>query len=176
MYGIYFYRSGLIVGLFVLCALFNTPGTAKAEGPVEVCFIKIVKLANPGGDTGFDLIAESDGGDGLEFTLTSPDNPSRTIVFNPVETITVTEDVPEGWELDRIRCEGDEGMAITPVENGRRFECNVIESQATCVFENLNPNLVAVPALSTWGMAAAAVVLILAAIYFLRRKSASNAV
>ncbi len=130
-----------------------------------------MKLANPGGDTEFDFTVDGDEGDGFEFTLTSPENPSRTIVFSPAEIITVTEQVPEGWELDRIRCHGS-GISMTEVENGRGFDCNMPESQATCVFENLNPNLVAVPALSTWGTAAAAIVLILAAIYFLRRKSA----
>lgn len=170
-----FYKSALVAVLIIVGAVFTLSGTANAEGPVDICFVQIKKLANPGGDTEFEFTVTS-GEDMGGFTLSSPDNPTEIVAFPGDEVLTVTEQVPEGWELNRIRCEGDEGMVITDIENGRRFECTVPESQATCVFENLNPNLVAVPALSNWGIIAAVAVLALASLYFIRRKSAVKTV
>jgi len=62
------------------------------------------------------------------------------------------------------------------VENGRSFECLEPEGLATCRFENINPNLAAIPTLSNWGIFAAALVLAQAGLYFIKRKSAVKTV
>ncbi len=168
------FKIAFITALIIIGSVFFTQTSANAEGPVETCLIQTELLTNPGSDTDFVFDFDADGTPG-QFTLTSPENRFQDIQTFQDVILTITEQVPEGWELQNIRCEGDEGIIITEVENGRRFECRTTGTVATCVFENVNPNLVAIPTLSTWGLGAAVVVLILASIYFLRRRASAKA-
>lgn len=162
------YKTALIAMLLIVGSVFIQT-SANAVPVIETCLIQTELLANPGGSTEFVFDFDANGTPG-QFTLTSPENRIQDIQTFQDVTLTITEQLPEGWELENIICEGDEGITITEVENGRRFECRTTDTQAKCVFLNVNPNLVAIPTLSTWGMAAAGLALVLAAIYFLRRK------
>jgi len=167
-------KTAFIAVLIIVGSVFFTQTPANAAAPVATCLIQTELLTNPGSNTGFIFDFDADGTPG-QFTLTSPENRFQDIQTFQDVTLTITEQVPEGWELQNIKCQGDEGIIITEVENGRRFECHTTQTVATCVFENVNPNLVAIPTLSTWGFATAAVVLALTSLYFIRRKSAAKA-
>lgn len=165
------YKSVFITALIIIGTVFVSAATANATIAID-CTVRIEKVAKPGGDTEFDFTAESLHAKVFEFTLTSPDDPVETLDLFRDDPITVTEEVPEGWELQGISCQTNGGVAISTVENGRGFECLEPEGLATCRFENVNPDLAAIPTLSNWGIFAVALVLALAGLYYIKRKSA----
>lgn len=82
----------------------------------------------------------------------------------------ITEDVPGGWTLESVECSDSDFVDVTPIENGLSLDCLGL-TEITCTFSNVRgPS--PIPALSEWGMAAAAVILGFAGLgaFYLRRK------
>ena len=122
--------------------------------PTQDCSVTFVKSALPPDDTEFDFF---ENGFNL-FSLRDPSMKSVTVGITEGNTLTVTEDVPLGWELTGVECEVTApAINVSLVENGVELEC-VANGQATCTFSNqiaARP----IPTLSEWSMIAVAVLL-----------------
>lgn len=101
--------SFIILTMFVgLGSLFLV--TDQASAGFDACSLGIEKVADPADDTPFEFF--SNGGTPLSLTLTDPSNDAGTIteIFN--NSVSIVEDVPEGWSLDDIVCSGPAGVVI----------------------------------------------------------------
>ena len=114
------YKSVFITVLIVMGAVFSTAGNSNAVVPID-CTVRIEKVAKPGGDTEFDFTAESLHAAVTEFSLTSPDNPVRELNLFRDDPITVTEEVPEGWELQGISCQTNGASLSRPYGERAQF-------------------------------------------------------
>ncbi len=133
------------------------------------CQIDIVNDALPPDNTLFEFTL---GGNGSGvFTLSDPQNPLEQLFISEGNTVTVTEDVPLGWELS-ISCElisGDVDMSL--LADGVSISCLNGNSVAECTFLNqIAPR--PIPTLSEWGLIAMAGVIGIIAFVALRRKQA----
>jgi hypothetical protein len=125
-----------------ICLLADfSPGVGTAQ-LIDRCLI-IVKDTEPedtGGDFDFDAdLPADDIQDDFSFSL-SDDQELQILVDGP-GTYVITEDVPDGWEVD-IDCELGEGVTFDE-EDGVltvTFTANTIEFAARCVFINFGPD------------------------------------
>jgi parallel beta-helix repeat protein len=114
--------------------------------------ITIVKDATPADDTAFPFTAPA--GMGGDFTLQVPTTPQKVfsvVSFDATTTFNVTEQVPDGWQLDSIQCTGDVGdNTDTDVESATAsivIDKNVIDNttpafpreEISCTFRNSKP-------------------------------------
>ncbi len=161
-----FYLVFVLTG-FTMLAGFGDFALAGFPPPQQGCGITIAKVA-PGGDGvefPFDLTVDGSG-------------PSSFSVLGGQEdggpffsTVTVTELPLDGWKLSDIECEnvGATGFEIT--ENGFTAACDG-GGFVTCTFFNVPVSNI--PALSEWGMIAAAGGLgLIGLFYAVRRKKAA---
>jgi hypothetical protein len=145
------------------------------EARSQECNVNVVKDAEPADGTFFtffvvqgDNISQFEEQDGGGFL-------SSSAFGLPAKTIT--EEVPQGWELVDIVCDDVAGINITPVENGFVYECTSPNSvpETTCTFFNVRTRS-AVPTLSEWGIMAAAAGLMLTGVIFVLRRNKTRAV
>jgi len=154
----------VFVPVLVLCSIVLSTNKVEAGiGPVEGCFITIIKEAVPPDNTVFTF----DFSNGGSFNLTDPSDNTIDFFLGIEQSVGVTEMVPENWELDDIECSGI-GVEIAPIENGIEFTCLKIFDEATCTFKNKGPTIV--PALSQWGLIALVGVLGIAGFIVMRRR------
>lgn len=156
---------------FTAGALFVT-GTGSDAWGQQGCEIEIFKAAR-GEDTSFDFtLLDGDvviGG----FSLIPFDGAFVTGI-GPASSLTVVENVPDGWRLEDVICFND-GVGIVEIENGIIATCTAPgEGFADCVFYNVQPG--AIPTLSEWGMIAAAAGLLLVGVFFALRRRKAQAV
>ncbi len=158
----------LFVSVFAIGSFIVESQSAFAGKGVQGCEVEVVLNAIPEGDTEFTFISTP----GDEFTLVETGEWFK-ILFVPIGgSLQVTEIVPEGWTLVDVSCEsrGSEGFIL--IENGFFLE-SCVGDLLVCNFVNaleVRP----IPALSQWGIIAAAVVLgIVGIVFYSRRKAAA---
>ena len=174
------YTRGLIS--FVVIAMvvgfgFLTFGISQANAGTAPCSLGIEKVAIPESTTQFDFSITGDIVVG--FSLSDPGEPTIGFGLGLGDIITVTEDVPPGWELESIECtEGQIGCGQVPclnitideAANSITAEC-IDNDTGSCTFTNVRVAPI-VPTLSQWGLIAMAGVLgIIAFVVFRRRKA-----
>ena len=134
----------------------------------SLCKVTVEKTSNPPDDTEFNFTAP--GSDNPAFTLSDPSNPMDMFLFDVGTTVTVTEEVPSGWQLDSVFCTEAPGLVITEAENGVNLECE-FAAETVCEFTNsIAPR--PIPTLSEWGLIAMAGVLGIIGFFALRRRRA----
>jgi len=142
----------------------------------QICVLTIEKVAIPADDTPFDFIISGDLDD--EVTLLDPDDPEVHIDLDE-GTVTVTEELPPGWELESIECEEqDNGCGDTPClnitideeSNSITAQC-IDDDEGSCTFTNtFTPEPREVPTLSQWGLIAMAGILGLVGFMIIRKR------
>lgn len=163
----------------IIGAGFMVLGTGQAEAGTAPCAVGIEKIAIPDDDTPFDFTVSGD--QTAEFTLQDPSDPISFGGMSIGQTVTITEEVPPGWELESIECiEGTTncGMGVfvpcltaTVDGNSVTFEC-LDNDEASCVFTNVRiPG--EIPTLSEWGLISLAVILGIVGIILMRRRKAA---
>ncbi len=168
MRDIYSLSHFVLVLLLILGSIILSTNNAEAGLlPVEGCFITIIKEADPGGNTQFEFDVSGTGGM-FSFNLSDPSDNSLEFFLGIESSVSVTEIVPEGWELVDIDCSGV-GVVIEPIENGRDFTCLKIFDTASCTFRNEGPPP-SVPTLSQWGLIALAGILGIVGFMVIRRR------
>jgi len=169
------------ISFFILTMLivvgFMTLGTGQAKAGTNPCAIGIEKVAIPDDDTPFDFTVSGD--QTAEFTLQDPSNPTSSGGMSIGQTVTITEEVPPGWELVSIECiEGVTNcgmgefvpcLTATVVGNSVTFFCEDNDT-ASCVFTNVRQLNQNIPTLSEWGLIAMAVIIGAAGIFMVLRK------
>jgi hypothetical protein len=160
---------------------FMVLGTGQAEAGLAPCTVGIEKVAIPDNDTPFDFTVSGD--QTAEFTLQDPSNPISTGGMGIGQTVTITEEVPLGWELVGIECTegvtdcGPPGefipcLTATVSGNSVTFFCEDNDT-AFCVFTNALLTRENIPTLSEWGLIAMAAVIGATGIFMaLRRRRA----
>jgi hypothetical protein len=148
--------STLLIIAFIFVAVTEN---ANAQGGLP-CTIEIEKVANPADNTPFDFVVTGDI-DAMQ-TLSDPGNPIFVGGFNIDQTVTVTEELPSGWELQSIECiEGQTNCGSQVFEPCLSITINEETNSITatcedddtgrCTFTNaLIPSQV--PTLSEWGL------------------------
>jgi hypothetical protein len=169
----YIYSLSLfvLVPVLILCSIVLSTNKVEAGiGPVEGCFITIIKEALPADNTPFEFEVSGTGGM-FSFTLSDPSKNSMEFFLGFETSVDVTEMVPEDWKLVDIKCSGI-GVEIVPIENGQNFTCLKIFDMASCTFENEGPPP-SVPTLSQWGLIAMAGILGIVGFMVIRRRKAT---
>lgn len=147
------------------------------QAQIQDCPLNIIKSADPADDTEFEFEL---GGNSVEppFTLQDPSNQMKSIVV-PSETagVFIVENVPPGWAVTDIQCDGDPGFNFIITDPNRVVaSCEVIGNappSGECVFTN-ELSTSAVPAMSQWGMLLfAGIIGLLSFIFYRRRLTAS---
>ena len=134
------------------------------------CSVTVQKTANPPDDTEFDFTAP--GSDNPSFTLMDPSDSSIDIEFGVDQNVTVTEEIPSGWQLDGIECTDTPGIIVTETPNGVNLECD-FAAETVCNFTNsIAPR--PIPTLSEWGLLVTAAVLALLGLLALRRRKVTS--
>ena len=132
----------------------------------NLCRVTVQKTSNPPDDTEFDFTAP--GSDNPAFTLMDPSDPTDMFMMDVGASVTVTEDVPLGWQLDGVECIDTPGINVTDTPNGVNIDCE-FAAETVCNFTNsIAPR--PIPTLSEWGLIAMAVVLGIIGFLSLRRK------
>jgi len=163
----------IVVGLGFFVLISNQ---AKAQ---EQCDLSVTKVALPADDTVFTFIGSGD--DDFTFFISDPSDPTSSGFIEVNNTVTITEELPPGWELDNIECTegstncGGQGifvpcLSITIDEetNSITAFCDDIDT-GSCTFTNVRiPR--DVPTLSEWGLIAMAGVLGIVGFMVMRRK------
>ena len=148
------------------------PRHAAAGPPIQGCSIGITKEAFPPVDRSFDFVATFSVDPVEEFSL--PAGSATNVFLTPGESVVVSEIVPEGWELIDVRCDepGPGLFVFVDDENKVTATCQSL-GFVSCTFTNRGP--ANVPALSEWGMIAAAAGLGMIGVFFaVRRLRASK--
>ncbi len=162
-----------IVGVFLFVAIFALgfivlkPITTSAGVPVNFCDVYINLIANPQNGTEFTFIPTP----GEEFVLSVPGDTSQNFNVPINGSLLVTEIVPEGWGLFDIDCESIGNIDVTLLENGVSLD-NCGGADVTCEFINQLTSK-PIPALSQWGLIAAAAVLGVVGVVFYSRRRVS---
>lgn len=131
----------IILFVFLISGVFFTLGSGN-EAWGQDCNFRVVNVTI-GGNQEFEFIIGPS-----QFSIFLSGGQSELFGISP--DITVTEIVPEGWELQDIQCTSD-GVAITEIENGVAGECLASGSgDAECRFINVRP--FDIPTLSEWGL------------------------
>lgn len=166
-----FVATFLIVGFLSVTLIEN----ANAQGSDPICVLNIEKVSIPADNTPFDFIITGDGSG--QFSLSDPGNPTTFIELDDPQTVTVTEELPPGWELDKIECTelpndcGDTpclNITINEETNSITAQC-LDNDEGTCTFTNVKlPTNV--PTLSEWGLIAMASILGIVGFMVIRRK------
>ena len=108
------------------------------------------------------------------------DGDSKLFGINDVgeeSMITVVEEVPDGWELDDISCEVNQGDSNTitfdfnAATNGVFITCLGKGTESTCTFRNIKPR--SIPTLSEWGLITMAGILGIVSFLVIRRRKAA---
>jgi len=173
-----------MISVVILTALaflgFMALGPGQAVAQEEPCTVTIEKVAIPANDFNFNF---SISGDIVgELNLSDPSNPSTFVGLGIEETITITENVPPGWELVSIECtegvtncgsDGFEPCLTATVEgNSVTFFCEDNDT-ASCTFTN-GVAVSNIPTLSEWGLITMAVIIGAAGLFVaLRRRKAA---
>lgn len=152
-------------------------GAPQAKAGLDPCVVGIEKIAIPDDDTPFEF--EVTGDQTAEFTLQDPSNPIAVGGMDIDQTVTITELVPPGWELESIECiEGTSncGMGVfipcltaTVVGNSVTFFCEDNDT-ASCVFTNVRALNQNIPTLSEWGLIAMAGIMGLVGLFIVMRR------
>lgn len=171
----------LLILTTIIGAGFLALGTGRAGAQEQPCTATIQKVADPADDTTFNF---SISGDIVgELNLSDPGDPSTFVGLGIDDTVTITENVPPGWELASIECtEGttDCGSGVfepcltaTVDGNSVTFFCEDNDT-ASCVFTNVR-TLGQIPTLSEWGLIAMAGIMGLVGLFIVmrRRKAAA---
>lgn len=173
-------NKGLYVYLFVLSALAfllipSLSDTAFAQLPP--CNVEICKIAPqlPEPESEVELVffdfTEIRGDSVTEFTLAANSKCTGGSFFVG-DSAEIIEDPLEGWQLFDVDCTTSPGISTTFIENGVSVSC-VSQGFISCTFTNLR--VPAIPALSEWGMIAAAGGLVLIGVFFaVRRRAAAR--
>jgi len=139
--------------------------TDKARAQTE-CIITIEKVAMPEDDTEFNFLL----GDTDNFILKDPSDNTEIIMIDIGTSISVGEEVPQGWILEEITCSKGELIEINEFPNGRGFNC-ISDDIATCTFFNVKEaSPIEVPTLSEWGLIAMAGILGIVGFMVIRRR------
>jgi hypothetical protein len=164
-----FLTTILIVGFFSVALSKD----ANAQGPP--CTLEIEKVAIPADNTPFDFVVTGDI-DAMQ-TLSDPGNPIYIGGLNVGQTVTVTEELPPGWELQSIECEQGETncgdtqclhITINEETNSITAQC-FDDDEGRCTFTNtFSPSQV--PTLSEWGLIVMAGLLAVIGFVVIRRK------
>jgi hypothetical protein len=172
-----FFILTMLVGLGFLFLIAD-----QANAGISPCSIIIEKDADPADNTPFNFLL----GDGGSFKLMDPSDNTETFMIEANTSLSVVEEVPEGWILEETGCsrggadncgEDDQEPCINLIEipNGRTFECLDTDTatSATCTFFNVNIER-NVPTLSQWGLIAMAGILGIVGFMVMRRKKATT--
>ena len=126
-----------------------------------------MKVAFPPVDMNFDFAVDSNLDPPFEFSI--PAGTHSNVFFIPGEIDTISEIVPEGWELVDVNCEtsGSGFFVSVDDENKVTAKC-VTDGFSLCTFTDRGP--ANVPALSEWGMISAAVGLGFVGVFFAARR------
>ncbi len=135
------------------------------------CDIEIVKSSTPANNTVFTFENVS-GEIVFEVPLSDPDSDSFATSIDPGDTLAVTEQPLDGWELQGIECgvEGDVNFSIDGATV--TIGCFGGGGAISCTFSNFlgaRP----IPTLSEWGLIAMAGVLGIVGLLAVRRRKAA---
>lgn len=157
----------MCVLLIMVLAVF--PRQASAQ---KGCSIEVQKDAFPPVDMNFDFAVDSNFDPPFEFSI--PAGTHSNVFFIPGEIDTISEIVPEGWELVDVTCDTSDPGFIVTVDEKKNVIANCLsDGFSLCTFTNRGP--ANVPALSEWGMIAAAAGLGMIGVFFaVRRLRASK--
>lgn len=148
----------------------------------DECELTIVKQSNPADDTPFNFSVT--GEENFEFTLSDPSDTEEVIgliaLQNGPEGVEVRENVPQGWVLEDIQCEGGfvncgagefvPCLNITVDLENNSINADCLDSDVgTCTFINSAVTR-SIPTLSEWGLIAMAGILVLIGIWGITRK------
>lgn len=159
---------GLSLFLFVVCGIAGFAGSASAQQ----CFVEVCKSAPGSGMLGF-LIDFTDSGQ-TETVELFDGGDCFTTSLNFDADVDITEQPTPGWRLSDVVCSPASGIEITDIPGGIVALCTTqSEASTTCIFVN-GPDISAIPALSEWGMIAAAAGLAMIGVFFaVRRRRAT---
>ena len=157
----------LITFLVGLGSLMLSTGQVRAGDIQVTCNIEIVKEASPADDTEFDFPVT---GGPIGFILMDPDHPAVQFGIGLGE-ITITETVPQGWQLDGIECSVNNDNLVVYSVNGATVTIDCLDSVGIieCVFTNTQ-RVASVPTLSQWGLIATAGILGIVGFMVIRRR------
>ena len=159
----------MLVGLGFLVLIANQ---AKAENE---CILTVTKVADPADDTVFTFLGTGD--DNFSFELSDPTNPTSVGFISDGNTVTITEELPHGWILDKIECTelpndcGDTPCLIITIDeetNSITGEC-LDDDEGSYTFFNVKLPI-NIPTLSEWGLIAMAGILGIVGYLVLRRR------
>ncbi len=144
------------------------------------CSLEIEKVAIPADDTPFNFVAT--GSINAEETLSDPSN---AVIVRPLSVgniVTITEELPLGWELQSIECtegmgdcSGEPCLSITIDEGSNSIivEC-LDDDMGSCTFTNVKV-VNNVPTISEWGLITLSGILgVIGFMVIRRRQSVSN--
>ena len=172
-----FLTTLLIIGFFFVAL---TESVKAGVMPLP-CTLEIEKVAIPADNTPFDFVATGD--INSETTLSDPGNPTFNGGLGIGDTVTVTEELPPGWELQSIECiegqtncgsgEFEPCLSITINEESNSITATCVDDDTgSCTFTNrlieVEPNQV--PTLSEWGLIAMAGLLGIIGFIVIRRR------
>lgn len=166
-----FFKYFVISFFLLTVSVFLGFDTAQAQ--IQDCPLTITKSANPADNSPFVILLT---GNTIipQIVLQDPDDPTNVINV-PSETagVRLTEDVPPGWELVDIICEGEQGFSFNFVGNNTVVaSCEVIGNappSGQCTFRNALA-VSNVPTMSQWTMIAFAGLLGLVGLIVYRRR------
>jgi len=166
-----FHRIFLIMLIILSGLVLGSIHSAQAQ--IQNCPLDIIKSADPADNTPFVIVL---GGNAIipEVTLQVPADPADQInVPSQTAGVTLKEDVPAGWQLVDISCEGDLGFSFNVLPDDTVVaSCEVIGNappSGQCTFTNVKVAQI-VPTLSQWGIIATVGVLGIAGLIAYRRK------
>ena len=166
--GYQFYISTFLIVCFLVLGSFQT-----VEAQIQDCPLTITKSADPADNTPFVIFL---GGNSIipQITLQDPIDPTNQINV-PSETagVTLKEDVPPGWALVDISCQGEPGFSFNILDDDTVVASCLVLGNAppsgSCTFRNVRVAS-AVPTISQWGMVAFAGILGIIGLVVYRRR------
>ncbi|HVY55250.1 MAG TPA: IPTL-CTERM sorting domain-containing protein [Thermodesulfobacteriota bacterium] len=165
--------SGL--GFFILIVLTGLAAEVRESAAQAICPLEFTKEAE-GLPSGTDFIFDATiTPSGITFAVHIPVDEINGVNIGQGDTLSLTESPQHGFVFDGVDCDAASSVVVTEFEDGFSVQCLESTSVVTsCVVRNvrrINP----IPALSEWGLIAAAGGLLLVSVFYAMRRRAAKA-
>ena len=170
--------TGGILGVLIFSLVIIAGSSLNARAGVDMlgCTVVVVKQTNINTQQSFDFFVDYPAGPDFEFSLLTGE--ADFVGINIGDQAVISEDVPEGWELESVNCDdGGSGINVFVDEDNQVIASCIQAGTSTCAFNNVAVQVSRnVPTLSEWGIIAAAAGLGLIGLFFaVRRRKAAAA-
>ena len=165
--------------LSIIAAFLIVLSLTQDSGAQNICALLTCKDAGPENEGLAFNFQESEGMSAVRSFEVLSGGECHETFFSSDNDLQVIEEPTPGFVLEDVVCEGFEGdsIVITKTANGYIAECNLDGEEGSCTFVNVpGSSATDVPALSEWGMIAAAAGLGFVGVWFaVRRRKVQDA-